>query len=242
MREKLTTEQRQELFQRWSAGTTHSGLATAFSITEKAVVKYLRELLHAPAVLGEHGARFALRRPEPLQHEHPTPIGYPPNPPLQIPPAERFDGEADHFWGRIAPPNERGCRLWQGAVHKTSGYGQVKVVAVPEYTHRVSWRLTYGEIEEGKSVLHRCDVRLCVEPTHLWRGNRNDNMRDMVSKGRGRAPRGEASPHTSLTWEKVRAMRHERFTEGFTVTALAKKYDISIGQVSSICNGKQWKE
>ncbi|MDH4038938.1 MAG: HNH endonuclease [Candidatus Krumholzibacteria bacterium] len=52
----------------------------------------------------------------------------------------------------------------------------------------MSWRIHYGEIPAGLCVLHRCDVRHCVRPDHLFLGTRTDNMRDKVEKGRQTGP------------------------------------------------------
>lgn len=41
-----------------------------------------------------------------------------------------------------------------------------------------------GPIPKGMFVLHKCDVRACVKPDHLFIGTKKDNTRDMMSKGR----------------------------------------------------------
>jgi hypothetical protein len=33
-------------------------------------------------------------------------------------------------------------------------------------------------------VLHRCDVKACVRPDHLFLGNQSDNLSDAALKGR----------------------------------------------------------
>ncbi len=55
--------------------------------------------------------------------------------------------------------------------------------------HRVAYRLFIGRIPKGMFVLHKCDVRLCCNPDHLFLGNQQRNLEDMASKGRGRKSR-----------------------------------------------------
>lgn len=76
-----------------------------------------------------------------------------------------------------------GCWLWFGA--EGSGYGRVGFKGNLLLTHRVSWELTNGPIPDGLWVLHKCDVRCCVNPDHLFLGTPKDNMQDKLRKGRG---------------------------------------------------------
>lgn len=71
------------------------------------------------------------------------------------------------------------CWKWI-AGHYKNGYGNFR----GSKAHRVSWELAHGRIPEGLYVLHKCDVRDCVNPNHLFLGTYKDNMVDMVSKGR----------------------------------------------------------
>src|SRR3990167_3892348 len=99
--------------------------------------------------------------------------------------------------GRRLPPFEdsympepnTGCWLWTGAT-RYDGYGtrpwRGKTSA---QAHRIAWEVFRGPIPDGLQVLHRCDVRCCVNPDHLFLGTQLDNMRDMIQKGRkGRNP------------------------------------------------------
>lgn len=76
-----------------------------------------------------------------------------------------------------------GCLLWVGAL-VPGGYGHFWFEGKPQSAHRVAHKLFIGPIPEGMQVNHTCDVKLCVEPTHLYAGTQSDNQRDAVSRGR----------------------------------------------------------
>src|SRR5690554_4431436 len=84
------------------------------------------------------------------------------------------------FWSRINKTDS--CWLWIGRLNY-SGYG-VFTTRVGIRAHRFSWELHNGKIPDGMHVLHKCDVRHCVNPSHLFLGNHKDNMNDMIRKGR----------------------------------------------------------
>ena len=77
------------------------------------------------------------------------------------------------------------CILWEGAV-QSKGYGTATVEGKRLYVHRLAWQKENGLIPKGKIVMHKCDVRLCINPDHLRVGTIADNQRDMQEKGRGR--------------------------------------------------------
>ena len=78
-----------------------------------------------------------------------------------------------------------GCQLWIGTVTKSTGYGEIKVHGRKTTAHRAMWIECNGEPKPGMVVMHKCDVRLCVNPDHLSIGTRKENSLDMSKKERG---------------------------------------------------------
>lgn len=77
-----------------------------------------------------------------------------------------------------------GCWLWTGVINK-SGYGTISCSQFKEtLAHRVSWIIHFGNFNKDLEVCHKCDVRNCVSPYHLFLGTKEDNQRDSVFKGR----------------------------------------------------------
>lgn len=88
----------------------------------------------------------------------------------------------ERFLRRTMPEPNSGCLIWTASC-KRLGYGQFKLNGKMEPAHRISYKLFRGKI--GKlNVLHKCDVRCCVEPSHLFLGTQIDNIADMDAKGR----------------------------------------------------------
>ena len=93
-----------------------------------------------------------------------------------VPAAERFERDLERLpWS--------GCWVWTRCVNST-GYGSIGVDGKMVNVHRFSWRLHFGEIPKGQYVLHKCDVRACVNPQHLFLGSQLQNIRDGQGKGR----------------------------------------------------------
>jgi DNA invertase Pin-like site-specific DNA recombinase len=97
-----------------------------------------------------------------------------------------------------------------------------------------------GPIPEGMSVCHRCDVRACINPDHLFLGSYADNLRDMREKGRWKriVPTvGEASPNAKLTDATAMAI----FSSKESQRQLAARYSVSKATVARIKNRKIWR-
>jgi hypothetical protein len=127
-----------------------------------------------------------------------------------------------------------GCWLWTGSV-ASHGYGDLRLNKKTKLAHRLSWELANGHIPDGYFVLHRCDVRLCVNPSHLFLGTTTDNMRDKVKKGRHSA----GWCHEKLTAEQVEQIRFLR-ASGLKLKEVGKLFNRHPDHIRKITNHKVW--
>lgn len=150
------------------------------------------------------------------------------------------------FWSKVAvKPGNNDCWDWKGAVNG-NGYGNFRM---PEYgrmnfsAHRVAFAITHGTWpDEGLVVRHKCDRPLCVNPNHLETGTHQDNMKDMVIRGRhnhGRDQAGEANGASKLSAVQVEKIRW-LIDQSYTNTAIAKMYGVHHATISLIRRGKSW--
>ncbi len=146
---------------------------------------------------------------------------------------------ADQFWSKVAIGPDDQCWLWLGAV-KRNGYGdaQSRKLGV-QSAHRLAYTFAIGPIPNGICVCHRCDVKLCCNPHHLFPGTRAENNRDRTAKNR--QARGSDNGNAQLTEWLVKDMRKRYATGKYTVYRLADMFYISIPVAYTILAGKAWK-
>lgn len=134
----------------------------------------------------------------------------------------------------IPEPNS-GCWLWLGAIFIKSGYARLPRPRLGTSTaSRAMWCAVCGPIPRDLFVCHRCDVRSCVNPDHLFLGTPADNTADMVAKGRHAF--GERNSKVVLTAERAVLIRHAPGK----VREVAKEFGVSKSLVSRIRRGEAW--
>jgi hypothetical protein len=76
------------------------------------------------------------------------------------------------------------CWIWNRSKF-SNGYARYKVKKIDYAMHRLAWKIANKkEIPKGMFICHKCDVRNCINPHHLFLGTISDNNKDMASKGR----------------------------------------------------------
>lgn len=103
--------------------------------------------------------------------------------------------------------DKNGCWRWLG--NKTpKGYGCVG--SVNNRAHRIYYERYVGHTPSGMLVLHKCDVKDCVNPQHLYVGTNRDNMRDASERGQLRSPARRAAWLEKLVRGRARSLEVRR--------------------------------
>lgn len=125
-------------------------------------------------------------------------------------------------------PTETGCILWTGPVGN-HGYGYFHSHKKRYTTHRSAYETFVGPITDGMFVCHRCDVKTCINPAHLFLGTCQDNMADCARKGR---------PSRKLSDDDVRQIRS---LTGVSKAQLARCYGVTDVMIGKIIRGEWWR-
>jgi hypothetical protein len=151
--------------------------------------------------------------------------------------APRHWSLSDYIEAFSIPEPNSGCHLWLGRYLQKRPYGRIGFRNREVLAHRAAWEARHGAIPEGLSVCHRCDNPACVNADHLFLGTAQDNVADMMRKGRHRPLLGEANPSSKLTKEDVVAIR----ASSERPSVLARKYGITASALISVRVGRIWK-
>jgi hypothetical protein len=160
----------------------------------------------------------------------------------KIPTLERFM--------KFVSKDQSGCWLWTGCL-SDKGYGRFgqphsysrKITAVIP-AHRMAWILLKGEVPDGLFVCHKCDIRACVNPEHLFLGTAKDNMHDMIAKGRavhppGRVLLGEANFSSRFKSHQIICIR-KLYEAGVHKVNLARMFATRTSYIHAIVTRKNW--
>jgi hypothetical protein len=145
------------------------------------------------------------------------------------------------FWAKV--DKSGGCWLWT-ACRDGNGYGWFGIGSKKcggfrmVRTHRFAWELTNGPIPDSMCVCHRCDIRHCVNPAHLFLGTDADNVHDRDTKGRGAF--GEKQGSAKLTEQDVLEIR-ALAASGQKNVALATRFGVGRRTINNIVLRQRWR-
>lgn len=145
----------------------------------------------------------------------------------------------NRFHTKVTEKDKNGCMLWTAFINP-KGYGLFKFNGRTMPAHRCSYELHFGKIPKGMCVLHKCDVRNCVNPDHLFLGTQIENIKDMCKKGRNSKSVGMDNPKSKLTDRKVKNIKM-KLSQGITITKLAKQYKVAECTIGFIKSNQTWK-
>lgn len=131
-----------------------------------------------------------------------------------------------NFMKKISFKANDKCWPWKGAVN-IRGYGQFGIVHMMTQASRISWHIFNGPFDVKLLVLHHCDNPNCVNPKHLYLGDKFDNERDKIIRKRHAnqkketCPRGHKydhfrtvkKPNSILGWSKRRCTICDKATD-----------------------------
>lgn len=143
----------------------------------------------------------------------------------------------DRFWAKVDKKSDDECWEWK-ASRFPNGYSKFWHIGENISGHRFSFLLHHGKIPKGMFILHSCDNKPCINPSHLSLGTPKDNSADMRAKGR--SAKGVRIGNSKLTDEKVRRIRELFATGKYTLKAMGTLFGINLTNVHRIIHFKIW--
>jgi len=138
------------------------------------------------------------------------------------------------FYNKIQIDPITRCWNWTASL-TNDGYGQFGINGTSgRRAHRISYQYFY-DVDPGRfDVCHECDNPKCVNPNHLWLGTMQDNVTDMINKGR--------AYNAALTSNDVRQILIDIWNDVYRdVDQICLTYNITRASIYQILNGKSWK-
>jgi HNH endonuclease/Helix-turn-helix domain len=100
----------------------------------------------------------------------------------------------ERFWEKVAIAGPDECWIWKASKDE-KGYGHFAVGGKSIPTHRAAYVLSNGTIADNQYCRHKCEIKSCCNPSHLYLTTENDDLGDRfwekVKKG---------TPEECWTW------------------------------------------
>lgn len=150
----------------------------------------------------------------------------------------RDEGEfLTRLWSRIDCRGPDECWPWRGRLN-AAGYGVIDARNRPILAHRAVFFASSEAQDRSVTICHSCDNPSCCNPGHLWSGSQQQNIQDMIAKGRARRGirRGSQASKTKLTEAQAMAA----FVDARPNRAIARDYGVTAAAIYNIKAGKSW--
>jgi hypothetical protein len=141
------------------------------------------------------------------------------------------------FWAKVKKTET--CWLWESAFFD-NGYGQYTFYQGKVFkAHRMAWLLTYGSVPDYKKtglvLMHTCDNKRCVNPSHLKAVTSRENVHDAIAKDRSPTHRkGQRHFRSVFTDKQVDDLKELYKTT--TARELSRLTGVNINTIWSLVN------
>ena len=138
---------------------------------------------------------------------------------------------------------DNGCVICTSHCKDKNGYVRIIHKGKQERLHRIIYKMYYGEIPKEMVIRHKCDNPNCCNIEHLEIGTQQDNVNDMIERGRSNKGkpniklRGTSNNSNKLNEEQVK----EIYLSPLNCVQLGKLYNVSETNIRYIKKKRQWK-
>ncbi len=133
---------------------------------------------------------------------------------------------------------KEGCWDWKGCIEK-NGYARLSCKDIDvRHAHTASYMIYKGIIPEGLQVNHLCNNRKCSNPSHLYVGTQQENMRDKILANR--QAKGSKNGNSKLDECQVQKIK-TMLKNGEKTSEIAYIFNVSKTQIRNISKHNQWK-
>jgi hypothetical protein len=144
-------------------------------------------------------------------------------------------GETTAFVAAAIQSETDDCILWPYGKLK-AGYGRFQVDGVSYNAHRYICEAVYGAPDKGIYAAHKCGVRACINPRHLYWATPAQNSADKYLHNTYQ--RGERHGQSILTESDVREIL--KLKEKVSQRILAERYGVTQSTISDVHTGRTW--
>lgn len=154
---------------------------------------------------------------------------------------ELSSSDLARFWAGVDQRGHDECWPWKKALR--AGYGTIKIGKRLESCHRIAFFITNGVWPQKPMVVgHKCDNRICCNPSHLELITFSKNNSDAFARGMKQAKRGTDAVNAQLTAEQVIEARRIAAERGIGFKRIATMLGIqNKWALREAIHGRTWK-